>query len=192
MADKFFRYIPLFFATSIVVAGIHGLAKAGNSNLLSHCMMLWLVWFVLLLLRVSYEFAVTLSNGDSPIHLSVLEPLILIPLSFLLIDIVGTHIDELTIKPIWVCAMTGGLIVMGAIRLSEMILSRISDPLMSLMFRTSRKVVSRRHVQNIPVVCRSCFYCTAHTHLLCAIRPLGPEHPRSCHSFKARKNEQVL
>lgn len=192
MKDRIFRYLPLFFAISIGIVGIHGLVTSGNTSLMRYSMMFWLAWLVLMFMRLMYEFTLTLAKGDSLIQPSVLEPLILIPLTFTLLDVMGRNITELSIKPVWVCVMIAGLIVMGTAKLSEMILSIVFEPLMGLLFRATRKVANNRYTPNIPVVCRSCVYCTAHKNLLCAIRPLGPEHPRYCQSFKARKNEEVL
>ena len=190
--DKFFRYTPLFLAASIGSGGIHGLMDSGNTNLLSHCMAIWLAWFVLLMMRFVGILAITFVNGDSLIQLSVWHPLILIPLSFIPLEVIETHADELSITPIWVCILIAGVIVMGSVRFSEIILSWVSNPLMTLLFRISRKGVNRPYAQNIPVICRSCIYCTAHKDLLCAIRPRGPEHPRHCQSFVAKENNKVL
>lgn len=191
MNDKFFRYFPLISSVAIGLVGINGLVESGNASLMSRCMLFWVLWTISLLLNVGYESIATLSNEGPLIQPSTLEPLILIPLSLLPLQVIAEHTEEITIEPIWVCAVIAGLVVMGTVRLSEVILSKISDPLMRLMFRSSRKIVNRRYASNIPVICRSCTYCTAHTHLLCAIRPLGPEHPRHCQSFEAQKSKEI-
>lgn len=192
MKDRIFRCFRLSIAISIVASGMHHLVTSGETSLMNYCLVFWLAWFLWLFMKALDGFGTALARGDSLIQPSILEPLILSPISLIPVEIVGRSAKELSIEPIWVCVVIAGLIMLGAARLSEMFLARISDPLLDLIFRTSRKVVNRRYTQNIPVVCRSCLYCTAHTHLLCAIRPLGPEHPRYCQSFKARKNEQVL
>ena len=188
MTDKISRFLPSALSVCACVVGMHGLIQSGDTSLMSFCQVYWLAWMVLLLARLMREFLVVLMRGDSCIHPSVLEPIILIPLSHIPVDVIERSATELSIEPIWVCIVTAGLAVMGTIRLSEVILSRILDPLMGLLFRTSRKVVSRRYAKKVPVICRNCVYCTAHTHMLCAIRPLGPESPRFCSSLKARKN----
>lgn len=192
MTDKILGYIPLSLAVTGGVVGIHSSIQSGDINLMDFCRVFWLAWAVLLWSRVMREFVVALKGGNTLIHPLVLEPLILIPLSLFPLEVVETHANELSIAPIWVGVVTAGLIVMGAIRLSELALVRILDPLdplMGLIFRTSRRVVSHQYAKNIPNICRRCMYCTAHTHLLCAIRPLGPEESNHCSSFVA-KNEK--
>lgn len=151
------------------------------------CMVFWLAWVVLLWARVMREILVVLKRGESLIHPSVLEPIVLIPLSLIPLEVVETRANDLSIKPIWICMVVAGLVVIGSVRLSELALSRILDPLMGLIFRTSRKVVNRRYARKVPAICRRCRYCTAHTHLLCAIRPLGPEQSSWCSSFVAKE-----
>lgn len=190
--DKLFRQMPLLLAVTGGVVGIHNLMQEGNTNLSDYCRVFWLAWVILLWARVMREFVVILKRGESLTHPSVLEPIVLIPLSLFPVDVIGRNAAELSIEPLLVCVVTAGLIVMGAIRLSELALSRICDPLMGLIFRTFRKVVNRRYSRKVPVICRRCVYCTARKHLLCAIRPLGPEHPNNCSSFVAKDNEEVL